>query len=80
MRSALAIAAIALAWRSAAQTGLDRPWISDTYFYWYEWDYERRSGNWLGGVYNTPLFGYYDSRRLADNLRELHCAAEWGIT
>ncbi len=72
-----AIAAICLAAPAAA---LDRPWISAVYFYWYEWDYQRRWGNWVGGVYNQPLYGYYDSRRLSDNIRSLRTACEWGLT
>lgn len=59
---------------------LDRPWICDTYFYWYTWDYDKKLGNWLGGVYNTPLSGYYDSRTYKDNKRSLWQAGEWGIT
>lgn len=71
---------LALATALAAAQAVDRPWIACTYFYWYSWDYQREWGGWEGGVYHTPLFGYYDSSRLADNLRELHCAAEWGVT
>lgn len=59
---------------------LERPWICDTYFYWYTWDYDKKLGNWLGGVYNTPLSGYYDSRLYKDNKRSLWQAGEWGIT
>ncbi|MBC7327133.1 carbohydrate binding domain-containing protein [bacterium] len=59
---------------------LDRPWICDTFFYWYTWDYDKKLGNWLGGVYNTPLSGYYDSRTYKDNKRSLWQASEWGIT
>ena len=59
---------------------LERPWICDVYFYWYTWDYEKKWGNWLGGVYNTPLSGYYDSRTYRDNRRSLWQAGEWGIT
>ncbi|HIE53003.1 MAG TPA: hypothetical protein EYP85_14730, partial [Armatimonadetes bacterium] len=65
---------------STAACALDRPWISDVYFYWYTWDYERELGGWLGGVYHTPLVGYYDSRRYDDNYRELWLASEWGLT
>ncbi|MBM3498059.1 MAG: hypothetical protein FJX74_05250 [Armatimonadetes bacterium] len=60
--------------------GLDRPWIADTYFYWYTWDYQQEFGGWVGGVWNTPLEGYYDSPSYADNLRSLRTASEWGIT
>jgi len=62
-------------------TALDRPWISDTFFYWYTWDYDARWGDWGGqGVYFTPLVGHYDSLSYDDNLRELWMAAEWGMT
>jgi hypothetical protein len=60
--------------------GLDRPWIADTFFYWYTWDYQKEFGGWVGGVWNTPLYGYYDSPSYADNLRSLRTASEWGIT
>jgi len=69
-----------LAGLGGAAHALESPWISDTYFYWYQWDYQKRLGGWMGGVYNTPLVGYYDSARLDDNTRELHLASEWGIT
>lgn len=59
---------------------LERPWICDTYFYWYTWDYDQKWGSWIGGVYNTPLSGYYDSRTYKDNKRSLWQAGEWGIT
>ena len=59
---------------------LDGPWIGDVFFYWYTWDYDRELGSWLGGVHNTPLDGYYDSRTLRDNRRSLHSASEWGMT
>ncbi|MBM3473980.1 MAG: hypothetical protein FJX75_11985, partial [Armatimonadetes bacterium] len=65
---------------SAFAQGLDRPWIADTYFYWYTWDYQKEFGGWVGGVWNTPLYGYYDSPSYADNLRSLRIASEWGIT
>jgi len=65
---------------AAGGFALDRPWISDVFFYWYTWDYEQELGGWIGGVYNTPLVGYYDSRRYEDNYRELWLASEWGIT
>jgi len=60
--------------------GLDRPWISDVFFYWYEWDIQAERGNWLSGVHNTPLQGYYDSRTFRDNYSSLHTASEWGVT
>ncbi|KPJ62303.1 hypothetical protein AMK68_05090, partial [candidate division KD3-62 bacterium DG_56] len=59
---------------------LDRPWISDVFFYWYTWDYDKEMGSWIGGVYNTPLLGYYDSRTHRDNYQSLWMASEWGIT
>ncbi|NQU22977.1 MAG: hypothetical protein HQ567_17000 [Candidatus Nealsonbacteria bacterium] len=59
---------------------LDRPWIGDVFFYWYTWDYDRRLGSWVGGIHNTPLEGYYDSRTLGDNRRSLRTASEWGMT
>ena len=64
----------------APAIALDRPFISDTFFYWYTWDYDREMGGWIGGVYNTPLEGYYDSRTFRDNYRSLRTASEWGIT
>jgi len=60
--------------------GLTRPWIAATYFYWYTWDYQKEFGGWVGGVYNTPLDGYYDSASYKDNLRSLRTACEWGLT
>ncbi len=82
MRRAMAVGlvVIALSLAGGAALALDSPWIGITYFYWYTWDYSKKMGGWIGGVYNTPLMGYYDSPRLADNTRELHCASEWGIT
>lgn len=71
------IAALSL---TSSAYALDRPWIADVFFYWYTWDYDAQKGSWIGGVYNTPLVGYYDSRSYEDNLRELHMASEWGLT
>lgn len=65
---------------SPALHALDQPWIGDTYFYWYTWNYEQELGGWMGGVYNTPLRGYYDSPRYEDNLTGLRHASEWGLT
>lgn len=65
---------------AATPEGLDRPWIADVYFYWYSWDYQKEFGGWVGGVWNTPLYGYYDSALYRDNLRSLRVASEWGIT
>ncbi len=59
---------------------LDRPMISDVFFYWYTWDKAKELGGWLGGVYYTPLVGYYDSPTYEDELRELWLASEWGMT
>ena len=72
--------AILLPWLVAPVSALDRPWISDTFFYWYTWDYSRELGGWIGGVHNTPLDGYYDSRTFRDNRRSLWTASEWGLT
>lgn len=58
----------------------DRPWVSDVFFYWYTWDYDRELGGWMGGVHNTPLYGYYDSRTFKDNYHSLWLAEEWGMT
>jgi len=69
-----------LALAASRSRGLDRPWISDVFFYWYTWDYQKAWGGWEGGVYYTPLVGYYDSRTYDDNLRELWMASEWGMT
>jgi hypothetical protein len=65
---------------SALAQPLDRPIVGAVFFYWYEWDEPSEWGNWLGGVHNTPLFGYYDSRKLHDNFRSLLLAADWGMT
>jgi hypothetical protein len=64
----------------AVADGINRPWIGATYFYWYTWDYQKEFGGWVGGVYNTPLTGYYDSPSYKDNLRSLRTACEWGLT
>jgi len=75
------IAALLLASSGAPPAAaLDRPWISDVFFYWYTWDYDKELGGWMGGVHNTPLDGYYDSRTLRDNRRSLWQASEWGLT
>lgn len=65
---------------AASAQPLDRPIVGAVFFYWYEWDREAQWGNWLNGVHNTPLDGYYDSRKLADNFRSILLAADWGIT
>ena len=77
---ALALGLLLLCLLASPLAALDRPWIGDTFFYWYTWDYDTEMGGWIGGIYNTPLQGYYDSRRYEDNLASLHTAAEWGIT
>ncbi len=59
---------------------LDRPIVGAVFFYWYEWDDEAEWGNWLGAVHNTPLYGYYDNRKVRDNFRSLLLAADWGLT
>lgn len=58
----------------------ERAVIGAAFFYWYTFDYERETGAWHGGIYNTPLEGYYDSMSYEDNLRSLRVAADWGIT
>jgi hypothetical protein len=58
----------------------ERPWVGVVFFYWYTWDYNQQLGGWLGGVHNTPLYGYYDSRTYRDNYRSLELASEWGVT
>jgi hypothetical protein len=78
--AALLICLLLLGLASRGAQALERPWISDVFFYWYTWDYERAWGGWEGGVYNTPLVGYYDSRTYQDNLRELWMSGEWGMT
>ncbi len=65
---------------AAPAAALERPWIGDVFFYWYTWDEENELGSWLGGIHNTPLAGYYDSRTLQDNRRSLRQASEWGMT
>jgi hypothetical protein len=57
------------------------PLVGAVYFYWYEWDaHAGEWGNWINGIHNTPLDGYYDSRTLADNIRSQLLAADWGVT
>ncbi|HUT92145.1 MAG TPA: hypothetical protein VMY37_21810 [Thermoguttaceae bacterium] len=65
---------------AAPAAALDRPWIGDVFFYWYTWDYDAELGSWMGGIHNTPLDGYYDSRTFRDNRRSLWQASEWGMT
>ncbi len=59
---------------------LDNPIVGAVFFYWYEWDEDEEWGNWLGAVHNTPLYGYYDNRKVRDNFRSLLLAADWGLT
>jgi len=59
---------------------LDSPIVGAVFFYWYEWDENEEWGNWIGGIHNTPLFGYYDNRKVQDNFRSILLAADWGIT
>ena len=65
---------------AAPASALERPWIGDVFFYWYTWEYDQELGSWLGGIHNTPLSGYYDSRTFRDNRRSLWQASEWGLT
>jgi len=67
--------------RKGVAVAQDRPFIGVTFFYWYTWDYKREWGGWIdGGVYNTPLYGYYNSPSYEDNYRSLWTASEWGVT
>ena len=65
---------------SRPASALDSPWISTVFFYWYTWDSDEELGSWVGGIHNTPMAGYYDSRTLADNRRSLWQASEWGVS
>ncbi|MFH1922022.1 MAG: hypothetical protein ABIP48_19325, partial [Planctomycetota bacterium] len=65
---------------TAPAAALERPWIGDVFFYWYTWEYDTELGSWMGGIHNTPLEGYYDSRTFRDNRRSLWQASEWGLT
>ncbi len=76
----LRVLALVLCFVPGGARALDSPWISDTFFYWYTWDRAAELGAWTGGVHNTPLEGYYDSRTFRDNYRSLQVASEWGIT
>ncbi|MCS6829325.1 MAG: beta-galactosidase [bacterium] len=67
--------------RNTHQTSERLPLVGAAYFYWYEWDtHAGEWGNWIGGIHNTPLYGYYDNRTLADNVRSQLLAADWGMT
>lgn len=63
-----------------ADDAAERPIVGAVYFYWYEWDPVTETGSWPGGIYNTPLEGYYSSARYGDNLRSLQRGADWGVT
>ena len=80
MRSILVLSLFCMMLGSQPASALDGPWISTVYFYWYTWDSDEKLGSWIGGIHNTPLAGYYDSRTLADNRRSLWQASEWGVT
>lgn len=77
---AILTAAVIVACMTCPAWALDRPWISTVYFYWYTWDYDTELGGWMGGIYNTPLRGYYHSPSYDDNLASIHEASEWGVT
>jgi hypothetical protein len=49
------------------------------YYIWYWTDPEKHTTGWNGGVLETPLVGYYDSRDPQVQLRALRTLAEWGI-
>lgn len=67
--------------RDTHQASESLPLVGAAYFYWYEWDtHAGEWGNWINGIHNTPLYGYYDSRKVADNVRSQLLAADWGIT
>ncbi|MGQ9462727.1 MAG: beta-galactosidase [Candidatus Fervidibacter sp.] len=80
MKTVKAMIAVALLTSLGLTRPLDRPIVGAVFFYWYEWDDDAKWGNWLGGVHNTPLFGYYDSRKFFDNFSSLLLAADWGVT
>jgi hypothetical protein len=77
----LLFAALGVSLAAVPARALERPWVSDVFFYWYEWNDQQQWGSWAnGGVYYTPIAGYYDSRLLETNRRQVHTAAEWGMT
>ena len=80
MRSIFVLSFLCMLLGSRPASALDGPWISTVYFYWYTWDSDEKLGSWVGGIHNTPLAGYYDSRTFADNRRSLWEASEWGVT
>ena len=80
MKSMISILALVISLFAAPAAAVERPWISDVFFYWYTWEYDQELGSWIGGIHNTPLDGYYDSRSFRDNRRSLWQASEWGLT
>ncbi|UCH34055.1 MAG: hypothetical protein JSV65_16090 [Armatimonadota bacterium] len=79
--AAIVLAVLGVAMAAGPACALDRPWVSDVFFYWYDWDDEQQWGDWgTGGVYYTPLAGYYDSGKLETNRSQIQTAAEWGMT
>jgi len=80
MRSILTLSLFCVLLGVRPASALDSPWISTVFFYWYTWDSDEKLGSWIGGVHNTPMDGYYDSRAFADNRRSLWQASEWGVT
>ncbi len=74
------VAMVALANSVISAQHLDTPIVGTVFFYWYEWDEDEEWGNWLGAVHNTPLYGYYDNRKVRDNFHSLLLAADWGLT
>jgi len=49
------------------------------FYIWYTRDPINHKLGWNGGVLETPLIGYYDSRDYDTEYRELKTLAEWGI-
>jgi hypothetical protein len=48
------------------------------FYIWYWKDDVRHVTGWDGGVLETPMVGYYDSKDYATAYRELKALAEWG--
>ncbi|MFC1597188.1 hypothetical protein ACFL5Q_04515 [Planctomycetota bacterium] len=80
MRKPALLTILLLALFASPTAALERPWVGDVFFYWYTWEYDAELGSWMGGIHNTPLSGYYDSRTFRDNRRSLWQASEWGQT
>jgi hypothetical protein len=74
-------AIIMISTRSGAAAQSARPpYVNMPMFYiWYTRDFANHKLNWNGGVLETPLIGYYDSRDYDTEYRELKTLAEWGI-